>query len=82
MELRPYWIKTDIPYDLGAGITAYSEQDAAALFRLAWPNAYKIVEIAIIRDMREIDQNHVAPNMGNWMKRGIWYPRGREYISN
>ena len=32
-------------------------------------------------DMRNIDQNHVAPNMEDWLRRGIWYPRGYTYIS-
>jgi len=60
----------------GVGITAYSEDDAKALFRLAWPTAYKILSIEPIKDMRDIDQDHVAPNMENWFRRGIWYPSG------
>jgi hypothetical protein len=80
MPLRPFWIKTDQSHSLGVGVTAYSEDDARTLFRLAWPSAYEIVEIKVIKDMRDIEQNHVVPNMEFWMKRGIWYPRGYTHI--
>ena len=66
---------------LGVGVTAHSEVDAELLFRLAWPSAHKIVSIQVIEDMRKIDQNHVAPNMEDWLRRGIWYPRGYTHIS-
>jgi hypothetical protein len=66
----------------GVGITAASEDDAVALFRRAWPTAYQITAITIIADMREVDQGHVAPNMENWMKRGIWYPRGYQHLTS
>jgi hypothetical protein len=67
---------------LGVGITANSEVDARALFHQALSITYKIVEIQPIEDMQTIDQNHVAPNMENWHKRGIWYPSGYGNISN
>ncbi len=82
MRMRPYWVTTTQPMSLGVGLTAYSEDDAQTLFRLAWPTAYEIVKIEPIADMRSIDQNHVAPNMGNFLKRGIWYPLGYAHISN
>jgi hypothetical protein len=66
----------------GVGITAHSEGDAIVLFRLAWPTSYKIVAIEPIEDMQTIDQEHVAPNMENWLKRGIWYPRGYAHFSD
>jgi len=65
----------------GVGITAHSEDDAVALFRLAWPTSYKIIGIEPIEDMQTLDQDHVAPNMENWLRRGIWYPRGYAHIS-
>ena len=80
--MRPYWIRTNEPFTLGVGITARSEEDARALFRLAWPDAPDIVEIKVIRDMCDIDQGHVAPKMENWLKRGIWYPRGFAQLSD
>jgi hypothetical protein len=80
--MRPYWIKTDHPMSPNVGITAYSLDDAEKLFRAAWPVPYKIVRIEVIGDMQDIDQNHVAPNMENWMKRGIWYPRGYTHLTD
>lgn len=59
---------------LGVGVTAWSEEDAISLFRRAWPTD-KIVGIQAINDIRDIDQGHVAPNMGDWLRRGIWFPR-------
>lgn len=75
MVMRPYWIKTDQPMSLGVGVSARSEDDAKLLFRQAWPD-HRIVGIKAITDMRDIDQNHVAPNMENWLRRGIWFPTG------
>ena len=66
----------------GVGITAHSEDDAVALFRLAWPTSYKIISIEPIEDMQALDQDHVAPNMENWLRRGLWYPRGYAHFSN
>ena len=79
--MQPYWITTD-KHGLGVGITASSDEDAIALCRAAWPDVSEIITIRAVSDMREIDQNHVAPNMGNWFKRGIWYPLGYDRISN
>jgi hypothetical protein len=79
--MRPYWITTDASMGPGVGVTAHSEDDAELLFRLAWPTAHKVLKIQAIEDMRNIDQNHVAPNMESWLRRGIWYPRGYTDIS-
>jgi hypothetical protein len=78
---RPYWITTDPPIGLGVGVTAYSEDDAQFLFGSAWPSVHKILRIQAIEDMRNIDQNHVAPNMEDWVRRGIWFPKGYTHIS-
>jgi hypothetical protein len=81
--LRPYWITLEritepSPLNLGVGITARSESDARALFEQAWGTEYRIEIIEAVDDMRSIEQNHVAPNMGNHMVRGIWFPLGHE----
>ncbi|TPM02754.1 hypothetical protein FJ960_16385 [Mesorhizobium sp. B2-3-11] len=75
--MHPYWIK--ISGHLGVGVTARSEADALHLFELAFGSAQKIVSIEIIKDMNDLDQNHVLPNLGstNWLRRGIWFPRAR-----
>jgi hypothetical protein len=77
--MQPYWIRID-KCGLGVGITATSEEDARALFQKAWPKD-RIASLAPINDMRDIEQNHVAPNMGNWFMRGIWFPMGYDQIS-
>ncbi len=80
--MHPYWIT--ISGHLGVGITARSEADALHLFELAFGSAEKIVGIAIIKDMNDLDQNHVLPNMGgaNFLRRGIWFPQGQEHIAD
>ena len=77
--MRPYWIVTERRLypgiRSGVGITARSEADALEIYSQCF-NAYRLISIEIIHDMRQLDQNHVAPNMGNWFLRGVWYPRG------
>ncbi len=60
--------------NLGVGVTAYSEADARTLVAETFDR--RIVAVEVITDMRAIDQNHVAPNMGNHLERGIWFPLG------
>jgi hypothetical protein len=78
--MKPYWIK--IAGKLGVGITAYSADDAQLIFFQAFGDAREIESIEQIADMRDIEPNHVAPNMGNWFRRGVWFPIGYEQISN
>jgi hypothetical protein len=60
------------------GVTAYSEVDAREIVRAIFDRP--IVKVEVISDMRDIEQNHVAPNMGNHFKRGIWFPLGYETL--
>jgi hypothetical protein len=77
--LVPYWIEcVDAP---GVGITARSEADALALFEAAFGDERRPVATKPIQDASELDQGHVVPNMGNWLKRGVWYPRGYENVA-
>jgi len=80
--MHPYWITID--GHLGVGITARSEADALRLFELAFGSTEKITGIAIIKDMNDLDQNHVVPNMSgaNFLRRGIWFPQGQEHIAD
>jgi hypothetical protein len=72
--LVPYWIECiDAP---GVGITASSEADALALLGKAFGSERRPENITVLRSVSELDQNHVVPNKGNWLKRGIWYPLG------
>ena len=72
--MHPYWI--DIEGRLGVGITARSDQDALAIFEARFGSKYRPAQVTVIRDMNKLEQNHVAPNMGNWFVRGIWFPLG------
>jgi len=80
--MHPYWITID--GHLGVGITARSEADALQLFELAFGSTEKITGIAIIKDMNDLDQNHVLPNMSgaNFLRRGIWLPQGQEHVAD
>ncbi len=73
--LRPYWITIDQAASRGVGVTATSKDDAMLVYRTECPAACRVISIKPIKDMRDIDQDHVALHMTNWMKRGIWYPR-------
>lgn len=74
-NLRRYWF--ELPGHLGVGVTAFSVTDAETLARAAcvavgWsfqPTA-ALEEV----DVRNLDQNHVVPNMGPVNFRGVWYP--------
>ena len=61
---------------VGIGVTAFSIEDAYSLldergyaFHRSGP-----VEVHEGVTVAELDQNHVVPNMGPLVFRGIWYP--------
>jgi hypothetical protein len=64
------------PYD-AYGVTGYSLADALHILRefgIELPedmSSFKIVEGVRVSDL---DQNHVAPNIGPIVVRGVWYP--------
>lgn len=74
--MRPYWIKTDQPMTRGYGVTARSTEDALELLRVGIPGEYAIIEIMSVDNIELLDQGHVVPNMGNILRRGIWFPIG------
>ena len=77
--LVPYWIEcVDAP---GEGITARSEADALGLFEAAFGHERRLSHLQLVHDASELDQGHVVPNMGNWLRRGIWYPLGYEHVA-
>ena len=85
MMMRPYWLKIENPQPasglgLGVGITAYSEDEAKAIFASAFGSDLRLASVQPIAALDEIEQNHVSPNMGNFLIRGIWYPQGFEHI--
>ena len=63
--LPRYWFRTK--GGLGLGVTAYSIEDAETLINDAVRQlscSYEVSEIIEDSDVRELDQNHVIPNMG------------------
>jgi len=79
--MKPYWITTNQPMTLGYGITARSAEDAEALLRLVVPAEYAINDTTWVRDTRSLDQGHVVQNMGNLLRRGIWFPLGYDHLT-
>jgi hypothetical protein len=76
--LRRFWFP--VPGRLGIGVTAESRTDAEALARQAavqfkLPLPLELSSIVEDVDIRELDQNHVIPNMGPPNFRGVWFPR-------
>ena len=78
--LHYYWISWEHPqtalFRLGCGVTAYDAADAirlleASLFKQVPLPAHTIREIA---GLQELEQDHVLPNIGNIVARGVWYP--------
>jgi hypothetical protein len=79
--MNVYWLKLRGSNCLGYGITAADRNDAIALLArvdstgLKEPvDATMIDSWREITDINELDQNHVVPNMGNLLRRGIWFP--------
>ena len=74
--LTSFWITTPERRDsLGFGVTGHSIED---VFHLLSEAGYVLdTETAIVRANalpHEIDPDHVAPNAGPVMVRGVWYP--------
>lgn len=73
--LHRYWFKTK--QELGFGVTAYSIEDARSLVDEAARrigSGCEVVEIVADVDVRQLDQEHVIPNMGPPSLRGVWFP--------
>jgi hypothetical protein len=81
--MKVYWIvlRDENRAGPGFGITARDWNDAISLLA----EATKVVfaapadEEAIeswreVRSVDELDQNHVVPNMGSVLGRGVWFP--------
>jgi len=72
--LQRYWFATQP--GLGYGVTASSIADAEDLLRsFGYPRQSEIVE-RVIQDVaiEELDANHVLPNLGPVVVRGVWFP--------
>jgi hypothetical protein len=75
-RLRRFWFS--VPGSPGIGVTAYSRNDAESLAREAAVRLGRPFEPSSVTediDIRDLDQNHVVPNMGPPNFRGVWFPR-------
>jgi hypothetical protein len=73
--LHVYWI-TLHPAGHGLreiGVTARSAADARELVQ-ATLGSRDIRTIEPVTDMNALDAAHVLPNIGNHLRRGIWFP--------
>lgn len=81
--LTSYWISTGHRWrPIGYGVTAWSVEDAMQLLREAKLDIPEDLERLQIREnvaFADLDQNHVVPNMGPMVLRGVWYPRMNWY---
>lgn len=87
-ELHRYWIRfadgATLEYGflkLGCGVTAWTEDDAIWLLRqcvFEGENLPEIGEILADIDVRDLEANHVRPNIGAVSLRGVWFPRSCE----
>lgn len=87
MRLRRYWFdfsleagrEYPIGIRMGCGVTAHDRADAETLMK---ENIFDGRQIPPITnciediDVSTLDANHVLPNMGLVIQRGIWFPLG------
>lgn len=62
---------------LGCGVTAHDKKDAIELLKEKVFKSWADVPVLHVKEnisLDDLEQNHVAPNIGNMMIRGIWYP--------
>lgn len=62
---------------LGCGVTANNINDAVDLLKRNLFRDWELVPILSVKEdvsIDDLEKNHVLPNIGNIMIRGIWYP--------
>jgi hypothetical protein len=81
--LKRYWFtlaRSPKPtaLNIGCGVTAHDRDDAFALLRekVFGGAEPKVLAIKEDVDLSTLDRNHVVPNMGSPLIRGIWFPLG------
>lgn len=75
--LNTYWIKSPTTEGFGFGVTACSKEDAFLLLGKAGcilpPDNLEICVTEGIK-LSDLDRNHVLPNIGPLLFRGVWFP--------
>lgn len=87
MVVRRFWFEFSenserplpLGLKLGCGISGYDYDDAVDIARRVIfegktipPLSNKVEDV----DISQLDKNHVRPNMGDFLQRGVWYPLG------
>ena len=75
--LHRYWFDTKVKGISGFGVTAYSVEDATTIVDDVAQHlglSVEVIKIVEDVDVRDLDQNHVVPNMGPPNFRGVWFP--------
>ena len=76
--LTKYWLTFVSPphFASGIGVTAYGLEDAETLVSKHFfaNGPVPAFENKIIKGLQELEPNHVLPNIGLIMFRGIWFP--------
>jgi hypothetical protein len=79
-QLTAFWIKSPLRHaPLGFGVTAWSLDDALGIIETLdygrfLPNDKAGMQVREGITVDELDQPHVAANMGPIAVRGMWYP--------
>ena len=78
MHLKKYWITIGDNYTLSNcyGVTAWTEADAMNILKENADIKNSNSLIKEIKSLEELEKNHVLPNIGDPVIRGIWYPQG------
>jgi len=74
--LTSYWFELDSHFKQ-IGVTAYSIEDAKRLIQeKAFPKQQfpRIIKITENIQFKNLDQNHIIPNIGPISERCVWYP--------
>jgi hypothetical protein len=67
---------------MGCGVTAYDYDDAINLLRehVFDGSEPDVLDFEENVDVSKLDHNHVVPNMGSVVVRGVWFPLGYDEI--
>jgi hypothetical protein len=87
-RLRRFWVEFALPSPpvdsppgvmAGCGVTAFDTADALNIIQT---NVFRGGELPPLQslvadvDVSSLDSRHVIPNIGNVLKRGVWFPQG------
>jgi hypothetical protein len=82
--LRRFWFVFEpFPHptalNVGCGVTGYDYDDAVQILQervFVGQPLPRVSRCLPDVDIRDLDQDHVIPNMGVVTLRGVWFPRG------